>query len=129
MHSQWTVLLSPVAARAQSCSFSVTNVNFGNVDTLAGAAVDTTATVNINCNGGLLGARFNICLNLNQGSGGATSGTRQMLNASNAALSYNFYKEAARATPWGSVAQTSLGTPVQLQLTAPILGSATATRT
>ncbi|RVL93135.1 Csu type fimbrial protein [Sinorhizobium meliloti] len=123
------IVFATAQAIAQSCSFSVTSVNFGNVDTLAGAAVDTTGTVNISCDGGALGANFRICLNLNAGSGGATSGTRHMRNATNAALDYNFYQDAARSTPWGSVEQTTLGNPVAVDLTAPILGSASTTRT
>ncbi|WP_027999091.1 Csu type fimbrial protein [Sinorhizobium arboris] len=123
------VLLAPAAALAQSCSFGVTNVNFGTVDTLAGNAIDSTATVTVTCNGGVTGARFNVCLNINAGSGGATSGVRQMRSASNAALNYSFYQNAARTTPWGAVDQLSLGNPVQLTLTATPLGSAQATRT
>lgn len=123
------LLFGTACAVAQSCSFSVTTVNFGNVDTLSGAAVDTTGTVNINCNGGVLGANFRICLNINAGSGGATSGTRHLRNASNAALNYNFFQDAARSVPWGSVEQTALGNPVAVNLTAPALGSASTTRT
>lgn len=124
------LLLSTIgSAFAQSCSFSVTNVNFSSVDTLSGAAVDTTGTVSINCTGGLLGATFRICLNLNAGSGGATSSTRHMLNAANAPLDYGLFQDAAHSVPWGSRTQASLGTPVALQLTAPLLGSASTTRT
>ena len=122
-------IVATTHAFAQSCSFSVTNVNFGNVDTLAGAAVDTTGTVNISCTGGLLGATFRICLNLNAGAGGATSSTRHMRNAANAALNYGLFQDAARSVPWGSRTQTALGTPVGLQLAAPALGSASTTRT
>lgn len=123
------ITLATAQAFAQSCSFSVTSVNFGNVDTLAGAAVDTTGTVNISCDGGVLGANFRICLNLNAGSGGATSGTRHLRNVANAALNYGLFQDAARSTPWGSVEQTALGTPVAVNLTAPALGSASTTRT
>jgi spore coat protein U-like protein len=122
-------LLATGPAWTQSCSFSVTNVNFGNVDTLSGATADTTGTVDISCNGGLLGANFRICLNINAGSGGATSGTRHMLNASNASLDYNFYQDAAHSIPWGSREQPTLGNPMALTLTAPILGTVSTTRT
>ncbi|TIO31260.1 spore coat protein U domain-containing protein [Mesorhizobium sp.] len=122
-------LLVPAQAQAQSCSSSVSNVNFGNVDTLSGAAADTTATVNISCNGGPLGANFRVCLNINAGTGGATSGTRHMRNATSAALDYNLYQEAARITKWGSREQPALGNPVAVNLTALPLTTAMATRT
>ncbi|GLS39220.1 hypothetical protein GCM10010869_48170 [Mesorhizobium tianshanense] len=122
-------LLVSAQAQAQSCSFSVSNANFGSVDTLSGAAADTTATVNISCNAGLTGLNFRVCLNLNAGTGGATSGIRHMRNATNAALNYNFYQEAARTTPWGSREQPDLGSPVAVNLTALPLTTAMATRT
>lgn len=125
------MLLLPMSAVAQvlnNCSFSVTNVNFGNVDTLTSGAVDTTGNVNITCNS-TLGATFRICLNLNAGAGGSTSGVRHMLGPDNARLNYNFFQDAARATPWGSRTQSALGTPVFLQLSVPILGSVSTSRT
>lgn len=102
-------------ARAQTCTFNVTNVNFGNVDTLAGAAVDTTATVTITCSA-LLSAILpvRVCLNLNRGSGGATSTTRHMRNAANAPLNYGLFQDAARQIPWGSIEEPALGNPVSL---------------
>jgi spore coat protein U-like protein len=124
-----SVLSMAGSAMAQSCSFSVTDINFGNVDTLSGAPSNTTATVNISCNGGPIGANFRICLNINAGSGGETSGIRQMRNIANAPLDHNFYQDAARVTPWGSREQPALGAPVALTLTAPILGSASTTET
>lgn len=103
------LVLVPSLAKAQSvsCNFSVAGVNFGNVDTLSGAAVDVTGTVNITCTGILTDLRF--CLGINAGSGGATSGIRHMRNAANAALDFTFYQNPGRTTPWGSKDQPSLG--------------------
>lgn len=122
-------VFSPVAVMAQSCSFSVSNINFGNVDTLAGNSVNRVGTVDINCTGGLLGATFRICLNLNQGSGGAVGGMRRMSGPGGAVLNYGLYQDSARSIPWGSVAQTSLGQPLGFNLTVPIGGSVSTTRT
>ncbi|ALM52420.1 spore coat U domain-containing protein [Halomonas huangheensis] len=125
------IFLQPLSAVAQvlnNCSFSVTNVNFGTVNTLAGGVVDTTGTVNVTCNS-TLGATFRVCLNLNAGVGGATSGIRHMTGPGGSRLDYRLYKDAARATPWGSRTLTTLGTPVALQLSVPILGSVSTTRT
>ncbi|WP_274426589.1 Csu type fimbrial protein [Chelativorans sp. YIM 93263] len=110
-------------ARAQTCSFSVTDVNFGNVDTLSGAAVDATGSVSVTCRALLAPVLpVRVCLNLNAGSGGATSGTRQMRNAANAPLNYNFFQDAARQTPWGSREQPALGNPVALIFNTLLLG-------
>ncbi|HET9963006.1 MAG TPA: spore coat U domain-containing protein, partial [Nitrospiraceae bacterium] len=114
-------------ARAQSCTFSVSSVNFGNVDTLSGAAVDVTGTVNVTCSSGLL-TNIRVCLNINAGSGGATSGVRHMRNAANAPLNFNFYQDAARVTPWGSREQPALGNPVALNFTQ-LLGTVSQSRT
>lgn len=121
-----TIALSS-EAKAQSCSFSVSNPDFGNVDTLSGGVDDTAATVNISCGGAVLGATVRVCLNINAGSGGATSGIRHMRNASSAPLNYQLYKDAAHSLPWGSVEQPALGTPVVVDLTLPLLGGTVAT--
>lgn len=116
-------------AHAQSCSFGVSNVAFGPVDTLSGAADDTTATVSITCGGALLGAQARICLNLNAGNGGSSGGTRLMRSGQNR-LSYQLYQDAARSVPWGSVEQPQFGQPVAVNLTLPALsGSVSTTRT
>ncbi|MFS8049770.1 spore coat U domain-containing protein [Rhizobium sp. BR 314] len=97
-------LLLPAPAFAQSCNFTVTNMNFGAVDSLSGNPVTTTATMNISCTGGLLdgGRRILICPNLGPGSGGASSATaRQMLNGINP-LNYQIYSDSGMSVVWGS---------------------------
>lgn len=117
-------------ARAQSCTFSVSGVNFGNVDTLSGAAVDTTATVNITCGGAALGARVRVCLNIGEGTGGQTSGTRHMRDALNRPLNYNLYQDPSRTILWGTTSQPALGNPVAVNLSLPAGGgSVSASRT
>lgn len=98
------VLLLPSLALAQSCTFSVTNMNFGAVDTLSGNPVNSTATLNASCTGGLLdiGKRLLICPNIGAGSGGATSATaRQMLNGTHP-LNFQLYSDSGLSVIWGS---------------------------
>ncbi|RWE80846.1 spore coat U domain-containing protein [Mesorhizobium sp.] len=121
------LFLAPVAANAASCTFSVTNVNFGNVDVLAGSPVDTTATLNINCTSVVSGF-VRVCPNLNAGSEGATAGIRHMRFAGTA-LFYNLYQNAARSIPWGSAENSSLGSPPTFDFTTSVGGSVSATRT
>jgi spore coat protein U-like protein len=106
---------------AQTCSFSMTDMNFGFVNLASGAAVDTTATLNVTCTNPLaLGLSVRICPNINAGSGGQSGGIRRMLQGSNI-LNYQLYQNAGRTTPWGSTTQTALGSPPPIDLLLPIL--------
>lgn len=87
------------AALAQSCTVSITDMAFGSVNVVANVAVDSTASVTVNC-ASLLPVR--VCINLGAGSGGgASAASRLMLSGSNQ-LSYSFYTDAARSNVWGS---------------------------
>lgn len=119
--------ITPSVALAQTCSFSVTDVNFGDVDTLSGTATDSTGTVTASCFSGIL-TNVRVCLNINAGSGGATSGTRHLQNTALDTLDFNLYADAARTTPWGSREMPSLGSPVALDFTQ-LLGTVEQTAT
>lgn len=105
--------LLPARASAQSCTYSVSNVVFGNVDALSGAAVDGTGQVEITCSGGLLNIlHTRVCLNLGAGSGGATSGVRRLSHPDGDSLDFRLFQDPARTIPWGSVTRPDLGDPV-----------------
>jgi spore coat protein U-like protein len=108
------------ALGAITCNFSVTDANFGSVNLLSGAAVDTTLRINYTCNA-TLAITTRLCFNINAGGGGQSGGTRQMLNGSNV-LKYQLYQDSARTIPWGSATDTSLGTPVSVDFLLPLLG-------
>jgi len=91
---------------AQSCSWSVSNINFGAVDTLSSANDDVTGTATITCSG-LSGSTILLCPNLGYGSGGVSVSNRQMLNGTNP-LSYQLYSDTWGGTIWGA---TSVGPP------------------
>lgn len=127
----FAMLMAP-AAYAQllpSCNFSVTNMSFGNADSLSGGYVDTTAEISVTCSGLLSLATVRICFNINAGSGGATGSVRHMRNASNHPLNFQLYQNASRTTLWGSTQQPNLGAAPELVLAVPVLGSASASRT
>src|SRR6478672_12518112 len=84
------IAVAPAIVNAQSCSWSVPNVNFGSVDTLSGSTTDTTATINITCGPGL--GRVLLCPNIGSGSGGATASSRQMADGRNT-LNYQLYSD------------------------------------
>ncbi len=85
-----------------TCSFNITNINFGNINLLNNTNFDTTGTLTANCTGGVANSTARICPNLNAGSGGTTTGNpRFMLNGATQ-LNYNLYSNSARTTVWGS---------------------------
>ena len=84
---------------AQTCTVSMGNIVFGSVNTLTGAAVDTTATMTITCSGGTGGGQ-RVCISI--GAGSASDATsRQMTSGANSAR-YDLYSNSARTTLWGS---------------------------
>ena len=78
-------------AQALSCTYSVTNLAFGNIDVTLNTTFATTATLTINCTGNRnRTARF--CPNIGSGSGNPTgSNPRQMANGANR-LNFNIYQ-------------------------------------
>lgn len=94
-------------AYALSCSASIGNVNFGNVNVLSAANPLATASapVSVTCSRGLLelGGDATVCLYLGDGSGGWDGGTERYLKNGTNNLGYNLYKDAARSQIWGSL--------------------------
>ena len=97
-------LFAADVAVAQSCSFSMTDVNFGTVNLQSGSPIDTTATFSATCQGLSL-TTVRVCASFGAGSGGAagSGAPRYMLSGANQ-LSYNVYSDAARSTPLGGYA-------------------------
>ena len=113
------MIFSAPAQAVLTCTFTITNLNFGTVDLTTNATVDTTATFSANCSGGSSGANARICPNINAGSGGVGSGgnPRFMLNGTNQ-LNYNLYQNSARTTIWGSYLWSSPSvTPPTINIT------------
>ncbi|MDG4883808.1 spore coat protein U domain-containing protein [Mesorhizobium sp. WSM4884] len=122
------IALIPSLARAQSCSFSVSNMSFSSVDTLSGSQTNSTATISMDCLG-LVGQRILICPNLGAGTGGASSANaRQMLNGANS-LNYQLYSDSARSVVWGTYTWAYASRAPALALTPNILGAASGTAT
>lgn len=115
-------------ASATSCSFAISALNFGDVDTLAGNAVDVTATLSINCTQILTGT-LRVCPNIGPGSGGSSGATRRLSDGAGHTLSYRLYQDSSRSISWGSVEHTALGTPPTFDFVTSINGSVSASRT
>jgi spore coat protein U-like protein len=111
-------MLVATQADAQSCSFSMTSVAFGSVNVLPGAAVDTTATVTVTCQGG--SQAVTACVNIACGSA-CDSTSRQMAGPSSQTARYDLFADSARSIPWGSW-QTGYDT-AGVQISVPLNGT------
>lgn len=115
--------------QAQTCTYTVSNVNFSTVNLLSGNEINGSATIQATCTNTLaIGLSARMCLNINAGLGGSASGARTMANGSNL-LQYQLYQDAARTVPWGHVSAPSLGTPGTLDILLPPLSSTSASKT
>jgi len=95
------LLLVSSRSFAQTCSIlSMSNMAFGSVNTLAGNAVDTTATLQVTCTGGSASGQ-RLCISI--GAGSASDATsRKMTGPSSNTARYDLYSDSARTTLWGS---------------------------
>jgi spore coat protein U-like protein len=122
-------LASAVAdGHAQSCTFTMPNINFGTIDLTAGVNYSTTVNLTATCTG-IAGRIVRICPNFNQGSGGAngSGSARYMLNGANQ-LVYNIYRNAAYTTVWGSYTWGLPPIPPTINITLNGAGNGTASR-
>jgi len=91
------------AARAFSCDFSVSNINFGNVDLTDGTSHFTTGLMTADCSGNPY-QWITICPNINSGTGGSGGhDPRKLKKWGNASikLNYNLFWPGSN-TIWGS---------------------------
>jgi spore coat protein U-like protein len=118
-------LCAPTGAYA-ACSASVANISFGNVDVLAGAAVDVTGSMSLSCSaltGTNPGSR-RFCISI--GAGLISSGSQRQLAKIGDRLDFDLYKDSARTQLWGSW-QTGFNTAgLQINFTTNSSGNITA---
>lgn len=90
------------AAMAQVCTFSMTNIDFGNVSLTGGNFQQTTGTLTANCSG-TANQQIRVCANINAGSGGVhASGDPRYMTQGAARLGYNLFKSNGVGQTWGS---------------------------
>jgi len=88
-------------AFAQSCSFSISNLNFGSINLSANTPFTSTATYSASCTG-TANTTVRTCPNLDVGSGGSTTGNPRFLLNGAAQLNFNLYQDGSYASVWGS---------------------------
>jgi len=115
-------------AEAQTCSATISSVDFGSPDLLAGTPTDALATVTVSCTNIPLLTVVKMCPGIGAGSAGA-SGSARLLSNGGKTLSYQLFQDAARSQGWGSLDNTQLGSVPAIILGNILSGSGTATRT
>ncbi|WP_223819707.1 Csu type fimbrial protein [Cupriavidus cauae] len=87
------------AAQGQTCTATASNLTFGTVSPVSGAASTANGSISINCTGFALG-RARVCLGIGTGSGG-TALLPRTLSSGSGALNYNLYTNSGYTTVWG----------------------------
>lgn len=110
---------------AVTCSATMTNVTFGNVNPLGGS-VDVSANIHWTCThsgalGLLRGVFGKMCLSIGTGSGG-TLNPRRMLDALHV-MQFDLYRDAGRSQIWGAITDSPY-VPYAFDFNFPILSGA-----
>ena len=93
------LMLAPASAHAQSCNFTITDINFGSVNLGVGGAPSTSGTFTASCTG-TPNSTITICPNIGDGTGGSTSGNPRLLLNGPRSVPYNLYQTSGPI--WGS---------------------------
>lgn len=90
-------------AAAQSCSLSMTDIAWGDIDPTLDQVIDITGSLTINCTGIPTNKKIRICAHICQGSGGMDSSAspRYMLNGATP-LQFNLYRTSSSTAVWGA---------------------------
>ena len=119
-------LLQYTSASAQVCNFSITNINFGNINMGPGGTPPTSGRLTATCSG-TSGATITICPNIGDGTGGSISGSPRLLKNGTASIPYNLLQPNGQV--WGSFVWPYALRPPVLAMTLNRLGSGTLTQT
>ncbi len=87
-----------------SCSFTVSDIDFGNINVISGLTQTTTGVLNVKCQNGSANSWVTVCPSFGYGTGGPGAwNPRQMANSANATqkLNFNLYLPGT-TTIWGS---------------------------
>ena len=93
------IIMLTGAAKAQVCTFGVTNINFGNINIGPGGTSPTSGTFTATCSG-TPGKTITICPNIGDGTGGSTSGMPRLMKNGAASIPYDLLQ--ANGQVWGS---------------------------
>ena len=123
------LLLQAAGAHGQSCVFTNTGINFGNVNLSSGGFQSASGTFSASCTG-TAGQAIRICANFNAGSGGAnSSGDPRYLTQGASTMSYNMFRSNGVGQVWGSYLWAAAPRPpsISVNLNGSGVGSASQT--
>jgi spore coat protein U-like protein len=87
-------------AFAQTCSATVSSLNFGEISPATTSYATATGTLSVQCTG-LVNLPVRACVSFGSGTGGSTYAPRLLSNGANT-LQYNLYTDSAGTSIWGS---------------------------
>lgn len=125
------LLAAAPAARADLCSASLSNLNFGNVSPITGSDIYASASGNVSCSWSLLNPtppfllllpKVTVCVNIGLGSNSSATTPRTLGNGANR-LQYNLYRDAtySAAAIFGGPATPATPNPLTVGGTSPNL--------
>lgn len=92
-----------VPSFAQSCTPTITNIDFGEIDVTTNAAFAASGQYSIACSSFIGVSAIRTCPNVNAGSGGASgSGQPRYLSKGSDVLHFNLFSDPGYASVWGS---------------------------
>jgi spore coat protein U-like protein len=117
----FTVAADP--ALAQSCSFTISDLNFGgSINLAANTPFTSSATYSASCTG-TANTTVRTCPNLDVGSGGSTSGSPRFLLNGATQLNFNLFQDGAYSSVWGSNLWPFAGSYASPTIDVPLNGS------
>lgn len=110
--------LMPGRAHAQTCTATVSPMNFGTISPITRAAVNGSGTINVTCYWTVvsLSPTALVCLNLS-----ATQPRLLTQAGGTATLQYDLYSDQGRSISWGSTSTAT--TPISVSIQQPLLGT------
>jgi hypothetical protein len=102
------------SASGQSCSFTMTDINFGSVNLSVGGMASTSGTLTASCTG-TPGSSITICPNIGDGTSGSNSGNPRRMGNGPRSIPFNLYQPSGQI--WGSYVWPYAPLPPTLSLT------------
>ncbi|WP_315762680.1 spore coat U domain-containing protein [Sphingomonas sp. Y38-1Y] len=121
------VLAIPSPASAQTCSATISTIDFGSPSLISGGPLDVTGTVTVTCTSIPLLSVVKVCPGIGAGSGG-TDGSGRLMAGPSGSLRYQLYQDTARSVAWGSLDNPVLGTVPAIIVSGSLNGAGSATR-
>ncbi|WP_322965462.1 Csu type fimbrial protein [Sphingomonas fuzhouensis] len=128
LFAAFVLFVMPGAARAQTCSATISTIDFGSPSLLSSGPVDVTGTITVSCTGIPLLSVVKICPGIGAGSGG-TDGSGRLMTGTAGSLRYQLYQDTARSMAWGALDNPVLGSVPPIIISNLLNGAGSATRT